>query len=95
MELINKSDVINITAETGALETQSRVRQMPAIINIPDHATNGDVINALFPNAKNIRVDGGYPLNYIIEGEWHRNLKEWWDAPYKAGDTDGNSRGCD
>lgn len=53
-------------------------------IEIPDNATNGDMINALFPNAKNIRVDGGYPLNYIIEGEWHRNLKEWWNAPYKA-----------
>ena len=56
-------------------------------INIPKRGqkvTNGDVINALFPNAKNIRVDGGYPLNYIIEGEWHRNLKDWWDAPYKA-----------
>ena len=52
-------------------------------IIVPENATNGDMINALFPNAKNIRVDGGYPLNYIIEGEWHRNLKEWWDAPYK------------
>ena len=40
------------------------------------------MINALFLNAKNIKVDDGYPLNYIIEGEWHRNLKEWWDAPY-------------
>lgn len=53
-------------------------------IEIPDNATNGDMINTLFPNAKNIRVDGGYPLNYIIEGEWHRNLKEWWNAPYKV-----------
>ena len=60
-------------------------------INIPKRGqkvTNGDVINALFPNAKNIRVDGGYPLNYIIEGEWHRNLKDWWDAPYKAESED-------
>ena len=53
-------------------------------IIVPENATNGDMINALFPNAKNIRVDGGYPLNYIIEGEWHRNLKEWWDAPYNS-----------
>lgn len=51
---------------------------------LPKNATNGDMINALFPNAKEIRVDGGYPLNYIIEGEWHRNLKDWWDAPYKT-----------
>lgn len=32
-----------------------------AVIKIPENATNGDVINALFPNAKDIRVDGGYP----------------------------------
>ena len=57
-------------------------------VEIEGDLTNGDMINALFPNAKNIRVDGGYPLNYIIEGEWHRNLKEWWDAPYKAESED-------
>ena len=55
---------------------------------LPKNATNGDMINALFPNAKEITVDGGYPLNYIIEGEWHRNLKDWWDAPYKAESED-------
>ena len=43
MELIDKSKVISITAETGALKTQSRVREMPVIINIPDSATNGDI----------------------------------------------------
>lgn len=57
-------------------------------IEIPEGATNGDMINALFPNAKNTRVDGGYPLNYIIEGEWHRNLKDWWNAPYKVESED-------
>lgn len=51
-------------------------------LKLPENATNGDMINALFPNAKNTRVDGGYPLNYVIEGEWHRNLKEWWDTEY-------------
>lgn len=31
MEYIKKSDVINITAETGALETQNRVTDLPTI----------------------------------------------------------------
>ena len=57
---------------------------MDKALTIPENPTNGDMINALFPNAENVRVDGGYPLNYIIEGEWHRNLKEWWDAPYNV-----------
>ena len=31
MEYIRKADVINITAETGALETQSRITNLPTI----------------------------------------------------------------
>lgn len=58
---------------------------------LPDNATNGDVIKAVFPNAENIRTDNGLPLNFILEFELHRNYKDWWNAPYKAGDTDGNS----
>ena len=56
---------------------------------LPDNATNGDVIKAVFPNAENIRTDNGLPLNFILEFELHRNYKDWWNAPYKAGDTDG------
>lgn len=77
MELINKSDVINITAETGALETQSRVRQMPAIINIPNNATNGDVIKIMFPNECQILKD-------MFDFFDHT----WCNASYKRGDTD-------
>ena len=68
---------------TPLSESTANVPNDNAII-VPKNATNGDMINALFPNAKNIRVDGRYPLNYIIEGEWHRNLKEWWDEPYSS-----------
>lgn len=55
----------------------------PTVFELPDNPTNGDMIKAMFQNAENIRVDGGYPLNYIIEGERHRNLKEWWNSPYE------------
>ena len=51
-------------------------------------ATNGDVIKALFPDAENIRVDNGLPLNFVLEFELHRNYKDWWNAPYKRGDID-------
>ena len=56
---------------------------------LPDNATNGDVLKVMFPNAENIRTDNGLPLNFILEFELHRNYKDWWNAPYKAGDTDG------
>ena len=89
MELIDKSEVINITAETGALETQSRVREMQAVISIPNNPTNGDVIKALFPY---ISIEDNCQLYYSVDIE---NLskdkklntvgfkKDWWDAPYK------------
>ena len=75
MELINKSEVINITAETGALETQSRVRDMQAVISIPDNATNGDVIKAVFPKI---------PRTLLFHIENHMG-QDWWNAPYKGG----------
>jgi len=85
IELINKEDALDAcSAEVWEGEAIADIKSFKPILTIPENPTNGDMINALFPNAKNIRVDGGYPLNYIIEGEWHRNLKEWWNAPYKA-----------
>ena len=40
---------------------------------LPNGAMNGDVIKALFPN----------------EGDFETDFDtEWWNAPYKAGDTD-------
>ena len=76
---------LSIIDDNGNARYVYDVGELPRadVIEIPKGATNGDMIKAMFPNAKNIRVDGGYPLNYIIEGEWHRNLKEWWNAPYR------------
>ena len=51
---------------------------------LPNNATNGDVIKALF---------GGHDI-LLIEEYPSGNInfdKDWWNAPYKVGDTDGNS----
>lgn len=81
--IIDKSDLTALlSGEDLAIQPKGNIKGF--CVEIAGNLTNGDVIKALFPNAENIRVDGGYPLNYIIEGEWHRNLKEWWNAPYKA-----------
>lgn len=68
-----------------------------AILNgvlLPDDATNGDIIKTLFPH---ISVEDNCQKYYSVDIE---NLskdkalntigfrKEWWDAPYKVGDTD-------
>lgn len=63
-------------------------------ILIPDGATNGDMIKAMFPNA---RVSNTFPtlgndiIYYIFIEEVNgitnemRVMKSWWNAPYKGG----------
>ena len=52
---------------------------------LPDNATNGDVIKAMFPNVKafsnfsfnmHLQDDNGHGLGFL-------NV-DWWDAPYKV-----------
>lgn len=53
---------------------------------IPDNATNGDVIKALFPDsARAIHQSGGltsvlFQPSVMLEDR----TSEWWNAPYKA-----------
>lgn len=47
------------------------------VVNIPDNATNGDVINALFSDIGIIQTN---PYTGIIEIDL-----DWWNAPYKEG----------
>ena len=65
------------------------IRDIPSAI--PDNATNGDVIKALFPSA----IEDAYqPTDKVIairnlEGGNRKNnitpfLLDWWNAPYKA-----------
>ena len=57
---------------------------------IPDNATNGDVIKAMFPN---FRLTDHFALSETCEIYYFSNgneicaircSKEWWNAPYKA-----------
>lgn len=53
-------------------------------IEIPDNATNGDVIKALFPDVKT-HQSGGYTGCLFRPSVMLEDTKsEWWNAPYKA-----------
>ena len=54
-------------------------------IPLPDNATNGDVIKALFPRTKCVERNGIIETD-IDEGTLF-NL-EWWNAPYTRGQTE-------
>ena len=62
--------------------------QKPAnAIAIPEHATNGDVIKALFPNCIK---DSNFCDAVIthLNGEPQYWRKDWWNAPYKSKSED-------
>lgn len=56
--------------------------------------TNGDVIKALFPNIRIIDMPGVEVVQVVNEendifwGESRNFHYNWWNSPYKEGDTD-------
>ena len=54
------------------------------LVVIPDNATNGDVIMAIFPNASVYEHGSTYSVNNVYNFN-----STWWNAPYKVGETDG------
>lgn len=62
----------------------------PTVFTIPENPTNGDVIQAIFPDTEiegngsegaiqSIAVSIGYGTSYFA--------LDWWNAPYKKGDA--------
>lgn len=50
---------------------------------IPDNATNGDVIMAMFPDAE-IHLDGNDVFIHHM-GFWIKCNIRWWNTPYQKG----------
>ena len=50
---------------------------------IPDNATNGDVIKAMF-DVKEVEMYNTYAVDFPEEGS-HYFFKGWWNAPYQEG----------
>ena len=58
------------------------------IIVIPENATNGDMIKALFPNAKTFEIESDKSGKVISYGIWLDDDQyyfdtSWWNASYK------------
>ena len=67
---------------------------MKLTINIPDNATNGDVVLTMFPEVK---ADEFYMTVHATTNVIHDGVKggisydfwkDWWNAPYKAESED-------
>ena len=52
-------------------------------IEIPDNATNGDMIKAIFPNSD---IEEHRTYMKIVEGDYLLPCAyQWWNAPYQKG----------
>ncbi|QHJ73806.1 hypothetical protein [Butyrivibrio virus Ceridwen] len=59
------------------------------LIEIPDNATNGDMIKAMFPDAmKSNYIESGLDMKdyvTIYVGDYEMRVAyDWWSAPYKG-----------
>ena len=84
MRLIDADDVDNHIVGSVNLSSCPTINA----ISIPEDATNGDVIKAMFPNGKIIKTedgDCGYEI-YLDDTysfcSWFDGL--WWNAKYKG-----------
>lgn len=65
---------------------------MRAIANgipLPANPTNGDVIKAMFPDFCHLKGFTDYKEIVLFE---LKNLKDWWNAPYKEIKTDEDNK---
>ena len=55
----------------------------PTIFEIPDNATNGDMIKMIFPKTQ-IRENNSDFITYTLDGLIGTCVeKDWWNSPYK------------
>lgn len=71
-------------------DTEKIINSLPTanVISIPEGATNGDMIKALFPNCEQKEnIHNGY-FEMYFDGDFgnpsYMRVREyWWNAPYK------------
>lgn len=96
MELIDKQKAIYIASGYCHWSNiPKELEKLPTVqvVPIPDNATNGDVIKAMFPDTTIYEETRGYGYMYSDVVRCAENYmltydKEWWNAPYKRSDAE-------
>lgn len=71
-----------------ALDVEEMKRALQNAIPIPDNATNGDVIKALFPTADISLNDSCFEG---VVNKYGFDMK-WWNSPYQKGVRNDNNK---
>ena len=85
--------IINIPEETydfikrTGYHAQSLYEAIKNGIPIPDNATNGDVIKAMFPNGKYNEYFADVEMKTEENDTRFKSVfdRDWWDEPYQKG----------
>ena len=68
----------------SAMPDMSGKNKCPIIAEIPNNATNGEVIKALFPCMEVRLVNKGILVQYTLDGIVGNTVTiDWWNSPYR------------
>lgn len=89
----HKDDVVDTFGTNISLMCSDVLSVLDRCIEIPEGATNGDVIMAMFPNVEWFGNNGEEVDNYILDGDTPYSPKlstfrSWWTTPYKRSDNE-------
>lgn len=86
----HESVVINIGRSSGKTIIEKCLKAISKGTPIHDNATNGDLIEAMFPKAEIEENDVTNTFGIVWEKTEHLTIyiatfaRVWWDAPYRA-----------
>ena len=93
--MLTDEEAMELMAEDMAIDLPIKHESKPYLmIPLPDGATNGDVIKALFPNATYEHINKMSGVNFTrVKGlnafEFPQDFYDgWWNAPYKRGESE-------
>ena len=85
----HRNDIVNTFDTDISIMCSDVLKVLKNCIEIPDGATNGDVIKAMFPDAEIKEIRGtldGSLLGYRtwLGGRSQDFLLDWWNAPFRS-----------
>ena len=79
----HRNDIVNTFDTDISMMCSDVLKVLENCIEIPNGATNGDMIKAMFPSSE-VREIMDDLVHYTLDGYVGAYIpKDWWDAPYK------------
>ena len=86
----HRNDKVNTFDTNISMMCSDVLKVLENCIEIPNGATNGDMIKTMFPNIEIEGIGGEIKCIATKNGTSYFAL-DWWNAPYKKGITNGSN----